>query len=219
MSVALPVSSTPTPPYDSAYDVANPGISLPKFGNDLYDDCVIAARAHHTIRLNYAAGRPSILITDPEVTEEFNIETDRQGTTGLDLGMSLGEWKNPGWKAGGSGGRAIVNFWGPYDFVLAGSSASYPMNEMNETQVMTAIVQYTGAQSQLLLPEWIDPSSPRTFGNGTLWSDTSGGQFSPHAMLLTGFDQNGPIGVTWGAKQHMTWKFLSAYCTGLFVVE
>jgi hypothetical protein len=205
--------------YDSAYDVANSGIALPAYGNNLYDDCVIAARAHHTVRLDYDAGKTAGTITEPEVLEEFQAESAQQGTSGLVLRTSLQDWINPGWRAGGVGGRTIVNFWGPYGIVQAASSYSYPANDMDEIQVMTAIIQYGGAQVQLLLPESISPDFPATFGDGTLWSDTSGEKTTSHVMLLTGYDENGPIGITWGARQHMTWNFLACYCTGLFVVE
>ena len=95
---------------------------------------------------------------------------------------------------------------------------------MDEIQVMNAIYQYTGAQVDVRLPEWIDPGQSSTFGGTTVWSDVSYPPNTPHVMLLIGYDENGPIGVTWGQRQHMTWGFLARYCTctgdgtGLWVV-
>jgi hypothetical protein len=213
------VSGPPLPPYQSAFDTAYPGIQLPQYGNNLYDDCVIAARAHQTVRFDYAAGKTVPNISDQDVTQEYLRESKQQGTEGLVLSTSLREWMTPGWTASGSGPRTIQTFWGPYKIINAAPGSGYPANEMNQFQVMTSIVEYTGVQVDLILPSSIDPRSPSTFGDGTVWSKTSGLRSNPHVMLLTGYDVNGPIGITWGARQHMTWNFLTWCCLGLFVVE
>jgi hypothetical protein len=219
-----PYSTAPSPPYYLAYDTANPDIQLPIFGNISADDCVIAARAHHTIRLTYAPGQTPLAITDSEVTTEFNNETSQQGTNGLILETSLDQWLCQGWTAGGVPHRMIAGRWGPYGVVEAANSANQTNNDMDEIQVMNAIYQYTGAQVDIRLPEWIDPAQSSTIGGDTVWSDTSYPPSDAHVMLLIGYDQNGPIGVTWGERQHMTWGFLARYCTcsgdgtGLWVV-
>jgi hypothetical protein len=94
---------------------------------------------------------------------------------------------------------------------------------MTPAQIMNAIYQYSGAHVQLLLPQSIDISIPGSFGTDVLWSNNSDIPARGHAMLLTGYDQNGPIGLTWGVRQHMTWDFLYRFCsipalTGLFFV-
>ena len=85
MGTVLPYSIGPTPPYDASYDTAFPVAKIPWFGNDRVDDCVIVARAHHTIRLDYAAGRPVPAISDLDVTTEYNAESQISGTMSLDL--------------------------------------------------------------------------------------------------------------------------------------
>jgi hypothetical protein len=37
-------------------------------------------------------------------------------------------------------------------------------------------------------------------------------------MLLTGYNETGPIGITWAKKQNMTWEFLKKYSQGIFTV-
>lgn len=223
MGTVLPYSIGPTPAYNSAYDAAFPAAKIPWFGNDRVDDCVIVARAHHTIRFDYAAGKPIPPISDPDVTTEYNAESQLSGTMSLDLGTSLGRWRDYGWTAGGAGQRRIAQVYGPYTPILPNANSDYPDTEMDPDQVRTAIYQYSGAHAQLLLPASIDASLQWTFGEQTPWSDISGAPARAHTMLLTGYDENGPIGITWGARQHMTWNFLIRYCSivsmsGLFFV-
>lgn len=223
MGTMLPYSIGPTPPYNLPYDTAFPTATIPWFGNDRVDDCVIVARAHHTIRLDYGAAKPVPAISEPDVTTEFNIESQLSGTMSLDLGTSLRRWRDYGWTAGGVGPRKITQVYGPYSPILPDPNSDYSDTEMDANQVCNAIYRYSGAHAQLLLPGSIDASLPWTFGDQTLWSDTSGAPARAHTMLLIGYDQNGPIGLTWGARQHMTWQFLVRYCSivsmsGLFFV-
>jgi hypothetical protein len=232
MSITSPLLGVPLAPYYLAYDTDNPDAPIPEYGNggadtnSGADDCVMAARAHHTIRLVYgtAAALQPAAISDTEVLNEYHNEASQQGTNGLDLGTSLTLWKYPGWTAAGMQDRKILEPYGPYGVALAGSPNA-TSNDMDEDQVRNAIYLYTGAQVALRLPESINPSLSSTFGGETLWTDTGEPPFLPHAMLLIGYDDNGPIGITWGQRQHMTWAFLSRYCsglfdgTGLFVVE
>lgn len=201
------------------FDTANPGIPIVSYGNNLYDDCVIAARAHQTLRFDYVNGQPLPAITESEVIEEFLKETSVQGTDGLVLTRSLSSWMNPGWRAGGIPSRTIFTYWGPYAVNSAPSYSSYPNNQMNESQVMTSIFNYTGVQVGLSLPESIDARVASSYGPNTIWRPTAEMRSTPHVMLLTGYDQSGPIGITWGQKQHMTWDFLVWCCSGLFVIE
>jgi hypothetical protein len=209
--------SDPTPAvYD--FDTANPGIPITSYGNNLYDDCVIAARAHQTLRFDYVSGQPLLAITESEVIEEFFKETSAQGTDGLVLDTSLSSWINPGWKAGGTPGRTISTYWGPYRVNNAPSYSSYLNDQMNAAQMMTSIFNYTGVQVSLLLPGSIDARVASSYGPNTDWRPSAEIRSTPHVMLLTGYDQLGPIGITWGQKQHMTWDFLVWCCSALFVI-
>lgn len=201
------------------FDSANPGIPIPSYGNILYDDCVIAARAHQTLRFDYISGQPLPAITESEVIEEFLRETSEQGTDGLVLPTSLSCWMNPGWKAGGIPGRTISSYSGPYMVNSASLGSSYPSDQMNPQQVMTSIFIHTGVQVSLLLPDSIDARIRSSFGLNTMWQPTTEMRWNPHVMLLTGYDQLGPIGITWGEQQHMSWDFLVWSCSGLFVIE
>ena len=84
------------PSYD--FDVTHPGIPTPMFANDTYGDCVIAGRAHQTLRFEDIEQGALITITDKDVTREYLKETG-----GPDIGLvvleSLKLWRKRGWKA------------------------------------------------------------------------------------------------------------------------
>jgi len=206
--------SSPQPPYD--FDIANPGIPIEMYGNDTSEDCVIAARAHHTIRLTYVPGGPVMSISPDEITEEYIREV--HGGIGIDLRTSLIEWESYGWRAGGVPDRKIQEFAGPFSVNGAGLALGDPTNDWSEAQIMTSIFEDTGVQAQLRLPRQIRVDDASSYGPGNLWKDTTRPRFWPHVMLLTGYDINGPIGITRGKKQAMTWGFLKQYCLGVFRV-
>jgi hypothetical protein len=202
------------PPYD--FDTANPGIQIEMYGNDTSEDCVIAARAHHTVRLTYVLGAPTLNISPEEITEEYTREA--HGGSGIDLGTSLLEWERYGWTAGGIANRTIQEFTGPFSVNGAGLALGDPTNDWSEAQIMNSIFENTGVQAQLRLPRQIRVDAPQSYGPGNLWSDTTRPRFWAHVVLLTGYDANGPIGITWGKKQAMTWAFSKQYCLGVFKV-
>jgi len=67
---ALLKTSPPTPPqYD--FDLTHPGIPTPMFANDVHGDCVMAARAHVTLRFEDIEQGSILMITDQDVLKEY----------------------------------------------------------------------------------------------------------------------------------------------------
>jgi hypothetical protein len=224
LSTTLPTlaSVAPSPPWDFDANVAINGIILETYLNDSvnnYNDCVIAARAHQTIRLVYVPGTPSLAIRNDEVSQEYFKEDGNSTTAGLDLATSLGLWRDDGWTAGGASGRKIEGFSGPFSVNGSALLSGNPILELSNDQLMGYIFEYTGVQVDLLLPDEIDVRLKTTYGAGNDWSNAQGLQITSHVMLLTGYDVNGPIGITWGVKQSLTWDFLRWCCVGVFVVH
>jgi len=73
----------------------------PPFANDTYGDCVIAGRAHQTLRFESLEQGKRLTITDREVLEEYFKETGGEDT-GLVVLDSLKLWRRRGWKAAGA---------------------------------------------------------------------------------------------------------------------
>lgn len=211
------VMSTSAPAtFQDAFDVAFPDYMNSAFGNNGTNDCVIAARAHHTIRLTWMPGAQILAIADKEVREEFLQESGGLDSGGLELDQSLLEWQTRGWTAGGVSGRTIDQF-GALDVgaIQEGDASS----DLTWDPVKSRMVEYGGIQAQFLLPTGIRATASSTFGPQHPWTDTRRDPYLSHTMLLAGYDLAGPVGITWGQKQNMSWTFLQAYCVALYWIQ
>lgn len=207
-----------SPPAKYNVDDACPGIVPRVYMNDQLNDCVIAARAHHTMRLDYSSGPTLPNISDDEVSNEYVAEAG-VFDVGIVVSNSLTKWQSPGWLAGGVW-RNIGDFRGPFCVNGTGALAGDATTDLTMTDLQSCIVEHTGVQVDLHLPDGIVIDDKNSFGPSNDWSDTSKPQAPQgrHVMLLTGYDQAGVIGITWGAQQHMTWAFLTKYCSGVYWV-
>jgi len=70
------------------------------FGNDIHNNCVLAAQAHYTLRLEKFEQKIQIPITDKEVVDEYFRQSHNMDT-GLYLQNAMKEWRNTGWRVGG----------------------------------------------------------------------------------------------------------------------
>src|SRR5262249_43696677 len=91
--------AVPKLPASYDFDLTHSGIPTPMFGNDVYGDCVIAGRAHQTLRFEDIEQGSVLMITDKEVLKEYFKETGGSDT-GLVVLNSLKEWRQKGWKVG-----------------------------------------------------------------------------------------------------------------------
>jgi hypothetical protein len=222
-----------TPPMPFDFD-EHSGLSsqLPTYGvygNIGCNDCVIAARAHHTIRLVWAREKSVPYINDPDdVINEYHIETGNLTSCrdGLDLAVSLPQWKQHGWLYGGdpSNEHKIDDCCGPFKVdgcLLPTVPATWPTVTLD--LLRAGIYTHVGAVINLVLPKSVQATDPKSFGPGNPWASMPDRSGENHVMLLTGFDVNGAVdnfsGITWGQKQSMTWEFLQSHCWGVFFVQ
>jgi hypothetical protein len=205
-----------SPPAKYNIDDARPGIVPRVYMNDQLNDCVIATRAHHTVRLDYNSGPTLPNISDEEVSNEYHAEAG-VFDMGIVVSDSLSTWQSPGWLAGGIW-RNIGDFRGPFRLNGTGALSGDATTDLTITDLQSFIVEHTGVQVDLNLPDGIAFDDKNSFGPGNDWTDIRKPQSLRHVMLLTGYDQTGPVGITWGAQQHMTWAFLTTYCTGVYWV-
>ena len=91
--------AAPALPATYDFDVSHPGIPTPMFGNDTHGDCVIAGRAHQTLRFEDIEQGSVIMIADNDVLKEYFKETGGPDT-GLVVLDSLNLWRQKGWKVG-----------------------------------------------------------------------------------------------------------------------
>lgn len=191
----------PPPSYD--FDLTHQGIPTPMFGNDVYGDCVIAGRAHQTLRFEKIEQGSVLMISDKDVLREYMKETG-----GVDSGLivldSLKLWRKRGW-------RAAKHTY----HIQAFAEIDYS----NHDEVRRAIFADVGVGLGLQLPM----SAQAELQTGQPWSSTSGpgsgrGTWGGHYVYVPGYTKDGPVCVTWGQKQQMTWAWLDKYCDEAYAV-
>ncbi|MFA5401224.1 MAG: hypothetical protein WC359_12325 [Dehalococcoidia bacterium] len=178
-------------------------IPTPMFANDQWGNCVIAARAHQTLRFEGYEQKRVLPITDQEVLDEYWKEGkrfcfDKKPDRGLVLLDSLKNWRS-GWTAGGQ----------PHSiYAFAEISRQDMMN------VKAGVYLLGGATAGIMLSQ----SALDQFDAGLPWDvvDKPGRLLGGHAIDVVGYTKDGPICVTWGKLQPMTWRFWLADCDEAF---
>ena len=190
-------------PKEYDFDLTHPGIPTPIFGNDRYGDCVIAGRAHQTLRFEDVEQRKVLAITDADVTKEYFKETGGPDS-GLVVLDSLKEWRVSGWIAAKKRYR-----------IRAFSELDRGVRD----QMKQAIVLDIGVGLGLAMPI----TAQAQFQAGKPWDVTTGHGSAPnswggHYVHVPGYTTAGPVCVTWGRKQQMTWAFFAKYCDEAYAI-
>jgi hypothetical protein len=193
--------------WDFDIDIAKNPIPVPVFANDWLGDCVIAGRAHMTLRLEYFEQGGKILpITDKIVIDEYKREGGSMspGQQGLIMLDSLNCWRKKGW-------TITRQKYSIHAFT------ELKRGDINEIKV--AIRYLGGAYVGIALPDcWRDQ-----IDRGQPWDIIPGPEGKPnpqngHCVYICGYTSSGPVCVTWGRKQSMTWNFLAACCDEAYAI-
>lgn len=197
------LKAPPVLPAEYDFDVTHHGIPTPMFGNDHYGDCVIAGRAHQTLRFEKAEQNTLIGITDQDVLREYFSESG-----GVDSGLvvldSLKAWRSNGWLAAKR--RYKIQ-------------AFAQINQGKRSEVKRAVFMDIGVGFGFTLPD----AALTQFYAGKPWTVVSGkaGQPNPHNghyVYVPGYTKSGPVCVSWGRKQQMSWAFLAKYCDEAYAI-
>jgi hypothetical protein len=187
------------------FDKAHPGIPIPMFANDQYGDCVIAGRAHQTLRFELLEQKRIIAISENDVLNEYFRQTGGPAyDTGLVVLDSLKEWRTNGWKVDGN----------TY-FISAFAEINYAsMNEVKQA-VYGDIGVGLGLQLPLSAQQQILNNQPWEVTQGP---DTGLGSWGGHYVYVCGYTPNGPVCITWGSKQHMSWEWVAKYADESYAI-
>ena len=185
------------------FDKKHPGTPTPVFANDKLGDCVIAGRAHQTLRFEKIEQDKFIRITTTDVTREYYKETGGKDT-GLVVLDSLKRWRKVGWKVGKT---------------LFQIEAFSELNRDSHDQIKQAIVLDVGVGIGLALPS----SAETQLDDGDIWDVVAGPEgkadsWGGHYVYVCAYTEKGPVCITWGERQQMTWKFFDKYCDEAYAI-
>ena len=188
--------AAPKPPASYDFDSNHPGIPTPMFANDVHGNCVIAGRAHQTLRFENIEQGSVLMISDKDVLKEYFKETGG-ADSGLIVLDSLNEWRHKGWRVG------------KHTYKI---EAYAQVNYKAKDEVRQAIYADVGLGFGLQLPK----AAEKQMQTGQPWDVTSGpnaapGSWGGHYVYVCGYTPKGPVCVTWGRKQQMTWAWLNKY--------
>jgi hypothetical protein len=190
-------------PEEYSFDALHPEIPLKMYANNIHGDCVLVGRANLTTRFKINESKTLLNITDKEVLDEYFRESGGRDE-GLILLDSIKSWRTDGWTAGGKHWK-ILGF--------AQASPRVP------DQIKQVIYAQVGCKIGLRLPL----SAQYEINAGKPWAQTSGagsqkGSWGGHCVVLCGYTKFGPIALTWGMRQLMSWKFLATYCDEAYAI-
>ncbi|TLV01322.1 hypothetical protein [Dyadobacter luticola] len=190
-------------PNEYDFDAEHLGIPTPMFANDTFGDCVIAGRAHQTLRFELIEQSRLLLITDQDVLDQYFLETGGEDN-GLVVLDSLNAWRRNGWKIAGKTFRI---------------RAYAEVDPTSSEEMRRAIFMDLGVGLGLSLPT----SAETQINVGKPWdvvSDASGepNSWGGHYVYVSGYTVYGPVCITWGRRQQMTWAFVDAYCDEAYAI-
>jgi len=185
------------PPLPETYDIDTSLNGIEDnfmYNNSVYGDCVIAARAHQTLRFEKFEQSVQIPITDQEVIDQYFAETGG-ADRGLVLLTSLKSWRNDGWVAAGE-----------HYNIYAFASVDW----RDHDQVKHCIHLLGGVNFGMRVYE----RDMEQFHAGDTWHLTGddGRLLGGHGVYLYayGYDHEGLWCMTWGKRVKMTWDFWDA---------
>jgi hypothetical protein len=197
------LEAAPTLPPSYDFDTKHTGIPTPMFANDTLGCCVISGRAHQTLRFEDIEQGSVLMISDKDITKEYFKETGGPDS-GLVVLDSLNLWRHKGWKVGS------------HTYRIQGFAE---INRRDHEQVKQAIFADVGAGIGVSLPK----TAQAEIHTGQPWATTTGpgsapGSWGGHYVFLCGYTPAGPVCVTWGRKQQMTWAWFDKYCDEAYAI-
>jgi hypothetical protein len=182
--------------FDDNHEVPTPP---PTYLNPPLNNCVIAGRAHQTLRFEITEQGVLINITNDDVKREFDKQTGGSNDDIEVLG-SLKLWRTRGWEAGGQNLKI---------------KAFTKIDPIDPEKIKRAIRINLGVGLGFFLPE----SAITQFNAGQPWDVTRERAANHgHYVYVPGYTRDGPVCITWGRKQQMSWAFVDKYCDEAYAI-
>ena len=182
------------PPVPAAVDWSG---KVPSWGmmlNDSIGDCTCAGAGHAEMCWTSNAGTEFIpadaqILNAYEAIGGYN-PGDPSTDQGCDMLSALNFWRNSG-----IAGRTIT--------------AYAEVDPKNRQQVMASVAFFGGLYIGVNLPQ----SAMDATNSNQVWSNTTDTNIlGGHCVLIVAYNSSGPVCVTWGQLQQMTWDWFQTYC-------
>ena len=203
LKMATVLKAAPKLPKSYDFDKSHSGIPTPTFANDDKGDCVIAGRAHQTLRFEKIEQGSVLMISDNDVLKEyFQKLADPTPDWSCLILSSCGAVRVGRWASGRIRFRllpklirpTILRYARPYLVMWVSALVfNFPTQRRNRFKV----------GSHGMLP----PGLMRCPALGVAITST-----------LRGYTPQGPVCVTWGRKQQITWAWLDKYCDESYAI-
>ncbi len=186
--------------YDFDYEHTEIPTPPPMYLNPPLNNCVIAGRAHQTLRFEIAEQGVLINITDQDVKREFEKQIVGRSTNDIDVRPSLKLWRTRGWEAAGQNLKI---------------KAFTKIDPIDPENIKRAIRLNLGVGLGFFLPE----SAITQFKAGQQWDVTRERAANHgHYVYAPGYTKDGPVCITWGKKHQMSWAFVDKYCDEAYAI-
>jgi hypothetical protein len=175
------------PPPPAELDYSTKVQPWPMYANDRMGDCTIATGGHMIqlwSRLEKGRSNPS----ESAITSVYNkLSPNDQGCVVLE----------------------VLKYWRTTGIARHKLFAFAALTPTNTEHVKLALLLLGGVYLGVALPT----SAQAQTGPGKVWDvGSQAGGWGGHAINMVAYNKVGPVVVTWGALQQMTWKFFEAYC-------
>lgn len=201
------LSAPVTPP--RTFHIGHTLTEFPLFANDQYGDCTCASQGHRIIVQEYNSQQRESKPTDAQVLAVYSAVTGfRKDDPNTDNGAYCLDVLNY-MRRTGLGKEKDKTRHKIYAFA--------EVDQRNHTDVKVASYIFGGV--------YVGAGLPESAGDqvGGLWDVVSGptgdfGSWGGHAMHTVGYDEQGPIFITWGRLQHATWAWWDKYVDECYAV-
>lgn len=200
------------PALPEAYDIdaALGGIDDSRmFANNEYGNCVIAARAHQTLRFEKGEQGRQIDIADQEVIDQYLIETGG-GDWGLILLESLKSWRKNGWPVGDQ--NYTIYAFASVDW-KSHTEVKHCIHLLHGINFGMRVYQKDMDQFNAGEPWHLTGDNGQFRGGHGVYAcqyNTYIGRRIAPTIKVLGYNQFGIWCMTWGKKQFMTYDFWDA---------
>ena len=186
------------PSVDYAAEVPAP---LGELGNDGAGDCVMAEQGHSDQLFTWYGTHAQDTMTDADVLAAYSALTGYvPGDPTTDTGMAMLDGMNY-WRKTGINGETIDSF--------------VEIDPAEIANIKAAIDLFGAVSVGLELPDSLVSQLPNMAPWTMVADGTQGNAPDPsngHAVAYVGYDESGPLVVTWGQVVKASWGFHASYC-------